>query len=155
MRDEQPIVMRGGAYVTTKSGKRRAESMNRYLKKTTPYTVTLKNGKTFTANWKRISEKAFHNETGGNYKRKNSKGVVKRRRRRRRGQKGKGWKTDLLSKGARFAAKYVPKAMDFAANRISNKRIKRLLKSDLAQNTVKNLLGRHRELIEEKPQPTV
>ena len=121
------------------------------IKRRTPKRVTLPDGRTFLARYKR----ATRNDLPRNinlirpYKQRAApKGRRRRRRRRRRNQRGRGFGSTLKKavnfskkafnsrlgkKIARMVISKVPNALETVGGKVKNKRLKKILTSDLAK----------------------
>ena len=120
-----------------------------------PKKVTLSNGRTFVARFKRakrskLSDNILMRRT---YRNNFAKGARKKRTGGRRGRKkqtGKGIfsslkklaRNPILRDIARTGAKYLPGLYQGGVNKIKNKNIKKILGSDLASGLVDNLASR-------------
>ena len=121
----------------------------------TPKRVTLPNGRTFTARFKRVkrSELPDNVTMRRTYRGNFAKGARKKRADRKRGRKkqtGKGFlsslkklaKNPILRDIARTGAKYLPGLYRGGVGKIKNKNIKRILGSETASGLVDNLASR-------------
>ena len=121
-----------------------------------PKRVTLPNGRTFTARFRRATRDELPNNITmrRTYKNNFAKGARRRptgrRRRGRRGQAGRGLfsfmkkvaRNPILRDIAKTGAKYLPSLYRGATSKIKNKKLKRILQSDTASGLVSNLAGR-------------
>ena len=118
----------------------------------TPKRVTLSDGRTFVARFKRAkrSELPDNISMKRTYRNNFAKGARKKRtggRRGRKRQSGKGFlsilkkvaKNPILRDIARTGAKYLPGLYQGGVNKIKNKNLKKVLQSDLASGLVNNL----------------
>ena len=118
----------------------------------TPKRVTLSNGRTFIARFKRAKRSELPDNIlmKRTYKKNFAKGARKKRTGRRRGRKkqsGKGIfsvlkkvvKNPILRDIARTGAKYLPGLYRGGVNKIKNKNLKKILQSDIASGLVNNL----------------
>ena len=122
----------------------------------TPKRVTLPNGRTFVARFKRVkrSELPDNITMRRTYRNNFAKGARKKRtggrRGRRRKQTGKGFlsslkklaKNPMLRDIARQGAKYLPGLYRGGVSKIKNKNLKKILGSDVATGLVDNLSSR-------------
>ena len=121
----------------------------------TPKQVTLPNGRTFTARFKRVkrSELPDNITMRRTYRNNFAKGARKKRTGRKRGrqrQTGKGLfsslkklaKNPILRDIARQGAKYLPGLYQGGVSKIKNKNLKKILGSDTASGLVNNLASR-------------
>ena len=120
------------------------------IKRRTPKRVTLPDGRTFLARYKR----ATRNDLPRNinlirpYKQRAAPKGRRRRRRRRRNQRGRGFGSTLKKavnfskkafnsrlgkKIARMVISKVPNALETVGEKVKNKRLKKILTSDLAK----------------------
>ena len=120
-----------------------------------PKRVTLPNGRTFTARFRRATRDELPNNirmrrTYRNNFAKGAKRVPTGRRRRRRAQSGRGLfsfikkvaKNPILRDIAKTGAKYLPGIYQGATNKIKNKNLRKILQSDTASGLVANLSNR-------------
>ena len=119
-----------------------------------PKRVTLPNGRTFTARFRRATraELPNHITMKRTYRNNFAKGARRRPtgRRRRRAQSGRGLfsfikkvaKNPILRNIARTGAQYLPGLYQGATNKIKNKNLKKILQSDTASGLVNNLANR-------------
>ena len=120
-----------------------------------PKRVTLPNGRTFTARFRRATRDELPNNITmrRTYRNNFAKSARKRptgRRRGRRGQAGRGLfsfmkkvaKNPILRDIARTGAKYLPGLYQGATSKIKNKKLKKILQSDTASGLVNNLASR-------------
>ena len=119
-----------------------------------PKRVTLPNGRTFTARFRRATRDELPNNITmrRTYRNNFAKGARRRRvgGRRRRAQSGRGLfsfirkvaKNPMLRDIARTGAKYLPGLYQGATNKIKNKNLKKILQSDTASGLVNNLANR-------------
>ena len=118
----------------------------------TPKRVTLSDGRTFVARFRRAkrSELPDNISMKRTYRNNFAKGARKKRtggRRGRKKQSGKGIfsilkkvaKNPILRDIARTGAKYLPGLYQGGVNKIKNKNLKKVLQSDLASGLVNNL----------------
>ena len=118
----------------------------------TPKRVTLSNGRTFIARFKRAKRSELPDNIlmKRTYRNNFAKGARKKRtggRRGRKKQSGKGIfsilkkvaKNPILRDIARTGAKYLPGLYQGGVNKIKNKNLKKVLQSDLASGLVNNL----------------
>ena len=124
-----------------------------------PKRVTLPNGRTFTARFRRATRAELPNNitmrrTYRNNFAKGARRIPTGRRNRRRGvQSGRGLfsfikkmaKNPILKDIARTGAKYLPGLYQGATNKIKNKNLKKILQSDTATGLVNNLTNRIRQ----------
>ena len=121
----------------------------------TPKRVTLPNGRTFVARFKRAKRSELPNNIlmKRTYRNNFAKGARRPRvggRRGRRNQTGQGIfsslkklvKNPILRDIARTGAKYLPGLYQEGVNKIKNKNLKRILASDTASGLVNNLASR-------------
>ena len=117
-----------------------------------PKRVTLSDGRTFVARFRRAKRSELPNNIlmKRTYRNNFAKGARKRRtggRRGRKRQSGKGIfsilkkvaKNPILRDIARTGAKYLPGLYQGGVNKIKNKNLKKVLQSDLASGLVNNL----------------
>ena len=117
-----------------------------------PKRVTLPNGRTFTARFRRATRDELPNNITmrRTYRNNFAKGARRRptgRRRGRRGQAGRGLlsfmkkvaRNPILRDIAKTGAKYLPSLYRGATSKIKNKKLKRILQSDTASGLVTNL----------------
>ena len=120
-----------------------------------PKRVTLSNGRTFVARFKRAKRSELPDNIlmRRTYRNNFAKGARKKRTGGRRGRKkqtGKGIfsslkklaRNPILRDIARTGAKYLPGLYQGGVNKIKNKNIKKILGSDLASGLVDNLASR-------------
>ena len=120
-----------------------------------PKRVTLPNGRTFTARFRRATRDELPNNITmrRTYRNNFAKGARRRptgRRRGRRGQAGRGLfsfmkkvaRNPILRDIARTGAKYLPSLYRGATSKIKNKKLKKILQSDTASGLVTNLANR-------------
>ena len=119
-----------------------------------PKRVTLPNGRTFTARFRRATRAELPNNITmrRTYRNNFAKGARRRPtgRRRRRAQSGKGLfsfmkkvaKNPILRNIARTGAQYLPGLYQGATNKIKNKNLRKILQSDTASGLVNNLASR-------------
>ena len=119
-----------------------------------PKRVTLPNGRTFTARFRRATRTELPNNITmkRTYRNNFAKGARRRPtgRRRRRVQSGRGLfsfikkvaKNPILRNIARTGAQYLPGLYQGATNKIKNKNLKKILQSDTASGLVNNLANR-------------
>ena len=119
-----------------------------------PKRVTLPNGRTFTARFRRATRTELPNNITmkRTYRNNFAKGARRRPtgRRRRRAQSGQGLfsfikkvaKNPILRNIARTGAQYLPGLYQGATNKIKNKNLKKILQSDTASGLVNNLANR-------------
>ena len=118
----------------------------------TPKRVTLGDGRTFVARFRRVKRSELPNNIlmKRTYRNNFAKGARKKRTSGRRGRKrqsGKGIfsilkkvaKNPILRDIARTGAKYLPGLYQGGVNKIKNKNLKKVLQSDLASGLVNNL----------------
>ena len=120
-----------------------------------PKRVTLPNGRTFTARFRRATRAELPNNITmrRTYRNNFAKGTRRRPARRRRAQSGQGLfsfikkvaKNPILKDIARTGAKYLPGLYQGATNKIKNKNLKKILQSDTATGLVNNLTNRIRQ----------
>ena len=121
----------------------------------TPKRVTLPNGRTFVARFKRAKRSELPNNIlmRRTYRNNFARGARRPRvggRRGRRNQTGQGIfsslkklvKNPILRDIARTGAKYLPGLYQGGVNKIKNKNLKRILASDTASGLVNNLASR-------------
>ena len=118
--------------------------------------VTLPNGRTFVARFKRVKRSELPDDIimRRTYRNNYAKGARKKRTGGRRGRKrkqtGKGFfstlkkiaKNPILRDIARTGAKYLPGLYQGGVKKIKNKNLKKILGSDVASGLVNNLSGR-------------
>ena len=113
------------------------------IKLATPKRVTLPNGRSFVARYKRIPRD--HLPPNIIMRRTYTQRAAPRgRRRRRRGQQGqgifdfikKGAKNPIVKSIAKQGLKYAPAAYANLTGRVKNKTLKRILNSDMAHSTL-------------------
>ena len=116
-----------------------------------PKRVTLPNGRTFTARFRRATRAELPNNITmkRTYRNNFAKGARRRPtgRRRRRAQSGRGLfsfmkkvaKNPILRNIARTGAQYLPGLYQGATNKIKNKNLRKILQSDTASGLVNNL----------------
>ena len=119
-----------------------------------PKRVTLPNGRTFTARFRRATRTELPNNITmkRTYRNNFAKGARRRPtgRRGRRAQSGHGLfsfikkvaKNPILRNIARTGAQYLPGLYQGATNKIKNKNLKKILQSDTASGLVNNLANR-------------
>ena len=119
-----------------------------------PKRVTLPNGRTFTARFRRATRAELPNNITmrRTYKNNFAKGARRRPRGRRgrRVQSGRGLfsfmkkvaKNPILRNIARTGAQYLPGLYQGATSKIKNKNLKKILQSDTASGLVNNLASR-------------
>ena len=120
-----------------------------------PKRVTLPNGRTFTARFRRATRTELPNNITmkRTYRNNFAKGARRRPvrgRRNRRAQSGRGLfsfmkkvaKNPILRDIARTGAKYLPGLYQGATNKIKNKKLRKILQSDTASGLVNNLANR-------------
>ena len=120
-----------------------------------PKRVTLPNGRTFTARFRRATRDELPNNITmrRTYRNNFAKGARRRptgRRRGRRGQAGRGLfsfmkkvaKNPILRDIAKTGAKYLPSLYRGATSKIKNKKLKKILQSDTASGLISNLANR-------------
>ena len=119
-----------------------------------PKRVTLPNGRTFTARFRRATRNELPNNITmrRTYRNNFAKGARRRPtgRRGRRAQSGRGLfsfikkvaKNPILRNIARTRAQYLPGLYQGATNKIKNKNLKKILQSDTASGLVNNLANR-------------
>ena len=118
-----------------------------------PKRVTLPNGRTFTARFRRATRAELPNNINMRRTYRNNFAKGARRRPRRRTQSGRGLfsfmkkvtKNPILRDIARTGAKYLPGLYQGATNKIKNKNLKKILQSDTATGLVNNLTNRIRQ----------
>ena len=121
----------------------------------TPKRVTLGDGRTFVARFKRAKRSELPNNIvmKRTYRNNFAKAARRRKtggRRGRRKQSGKGLfsfikkvaKNPILRDIAKTGAKYLPGLYQGGVNKIKNKNLKKVLQSDLASGLVNNLSSR-------------
>ena len=112
------------------------------MKLNVPKRVTLPNGRTFVARYKRIPRDQLPPNIV--MRRTYTQRAAPRGRRRRRAQQGQGIfdfikkvaKNPLVKSVARQGLKYVPAAYANLTKRVKNKTLKRILDSDMAHSTL-------------------
>ena len=120
-----------------------------------PKRVTLPNGRTFTARFRRATRAELPNNitmrrTYRNNFAKGTRRIPTGRRRRRAAQSGQGLfsfikkvaKNPMLRNIARTGAQYLPGLYQGATSKIKNKNLRKILQSDTASGLVNNLAGR-------------
>ena len=119
-----------------------------------PKRVTLPNGRTFTARFRRATRTELPNNITMRRTYRNNFARGARRiptgRRRRRAQSGRGLfsfmkkvvKNPILRDIARTGAKYLPGLYKEATTKIKNKKLRKILQSDTASGLVNNLANR-------------
>ena len=120
-----------------------------------PKRVTLPNGRTFTARFRRATRAELPNNitmrrTYRNNFARGARRVPTGRRRRRPAQSGRGLfsfmkkvvKNPILRDIARTGAKYLPGLYKGATTKIKNKNLRKILQSDTASGLVNNLANR-------------
>ena len=122
-----------------------------------PKRVTLPNGRTFTARFRRATRDELPNNITmrRTYRNNFAKGARRiptgaRRGRRRRVQSGRGIfsfikkvaKNPILRDIAKTGAKYIPGLYQGATNKIKNKKLRKILQSNTASGLVANLANR-------------
>ena len=118
-----------------------------------PKRVTLPNGRTFTARFRRATRDELPNNITMRRTYRNNFAKGARRvptGRRRRAQSGRGLfsfikkvaKNPILRNIARTGAQYLPGLYQGATNKIKNKNLKKILQSDTASGLVNNLTNR-------------
>ena len=119
----------------------------------TPKRVTLPNGRTFTARFRRATRAELPNNITmrRTYRNNFAKGARRVPTGRRRGrQSGRGLfsfmkkviKNPILRDVARTGAKYLPGLYKGATSKIKNKNLRKILQSDTASGLVNNLANR-------------
>ena len=117
-----------------------------------PKRVTLPNGRTFTARFRRATRAELPNNISmrRTYRNNFAKGARRVPRRRRAPQSGRGIfsflkkvaKNPILRDIARTGAKYLPGLYQGATGKIKNKKLRKILQSDTASGLVNNLTNR-------------
>ena len=121
----------------------------------TPKRVTLSNGRTFTARFRRAKRSELPNNIvmKRTYRDNFAKGARKRRTGGKRGRKkqtGKGFfsvlkkvvKNPIFKDIVKAGAKYIPGLYQGGVNKIKNKKLKKVQQSDIASGLVNNLSNR-------------
>ena len=120
----------------------------------TPKRVTLPNGRTFTARFRRATRAELPNNISmrRTYRNNFAKGArrIPTGRRRRGRQSGRGLfsfmkkviKNPILRDVARTGAKYLPGLYRGATSKVKNKNLRKILQSDTASGLVNNLANR-------------